>query len=155
MAALVVLPRERDGVEKIELNFNLANLEKWMRQLRVRRVAVSIPRFKFSSTIELKQTLSELGMRAAFDEETANFSGANGKANDLFIGGVFHEARVDVSESGTEAAGATAVDFAVRGTQVERAQSIDFVADHPFLFSIYERATGSLLFMGRVAEPQA
>jgi serine protease inhibitor len=32
---------------------------------------------------------------------------------------------------------------------------ISFVADHPFIFLIRERETGSILFLGRVVDPSA
>ena len=67
----------------------------------------------------------------------------------LFIGQVIHQAFVEVIESGTEAAAATAV--TMKRSSVERVAT--FRADHPFLFLIRDRDTGSLLFMGRVAEP--
>jgi serpin B len=35
------------------------------------------------------------------------------------------------------------------------APPIEFRADHPFLFLIRERQTGSLLFLGRVTDPTA
>jgi serpin B len=34
------------------------------------------------------------------------------------------------------------------------AEPVSFRADHPFVFLIRERATGSLLFLGRVVEPK-
>ena len=77
----------------------------------------------------------------------ADFSGMDGK-KDLFISAVLHKAFVDVNEEGTEAAAATAV-LADGGRVLER-----FRADHPFLFLIRDNRTGSILFMGRLTNPQ-
>ncbi|MDX9721150.1 MAG: serpin family protein [Myxococcota bacterium] len=56
---------------------------------------------------------------------------------------------VEVDESGSDAAAATAV--------VSKARSMikhnSFVADQPFLFLIRERQSGAILFFGRVNEP--
>ncbi|MFP6901367.1 MAG: serpin family protein, partial [Opitutales bacterium] len=57
---------------------------------------------------------------------------------------------VEVNEEGTEAAAATAV---VIRTKSARPMGPRFRADHPFLFLIRDKATGSILFLGRYAEP--
>jgi serpin B len=74
----------------------------------------------------------------------------NGRPHDLFINKVVHKAFVEVNEEGTEAAAATAV-VALRAMSM----SPVFRADHPFLFLIRDNATGSILFLGRVADPSA
>jgi len=60
-----------------------------------------------------------------------------------------------VNEEGTEAAAATAV-------TMQRAMASPFYkpppipifrADHPFLFAIRDRKSGTLLFLGRMADP--
>ena len=96
-----------------------------------------------------------MGLRTAFDD-TADFSGmaVNGRVK---IDDVIHKAHVDVDENGTEAAAATAVVMfpglaANKDTLPER--TVDFKADHPFLFLIRHNATGSILFLGRVCAPQ-
>jgi serpin B len=58
-----------------------------------------------------------------------------------------HKAVVEVNEEGTEAAGATGVTIGVTSVGPM------FVADHPFLFLILDRVTGSILFLGRVVNP--
>jgi serpin B len=68
----------------------------------------------------------------------------------LFISDVLHQAFVDVTEEGTEAAAATIMAMTL-GSMPE--PPIVFRADHPFLFVIRENSTGSILFMGRVQNP--
>jgi serpin B len=58
---------------------------------------------------------------------------------------------VKVDEKGTEAAAATAV--VMRAGSAAVAQVAEFKADHPFLFLIRHKATGLVLFMGRVVDP--
>jgi len=70
----------------------------------------------------------------------------------LFLSAVIHEAWVEVNEKGTEAAAATAV-VGAKGA-APREQPIVFQADHPFLFLIRDRKSGSILFLGRVSNPK-
>ena len=52
--------------------------------------------------------LKAMGMRDAMNPDKADFSGITG-GRDMFIGKVIHQANIDVDETGTEAAAATAV----------------------------------------------
>jgi serpin B len=90
-------------------------------------------------------------MPAAFGGD-ADFSGMNGK-RDLFISAVVHKAFVDVNEEGTEAAASTAVVMSRSSARLEPVAS--FRADHPFVFLIRDRRTGSILFLGRVMNPNS
>jgi serpin B len=87
-------------------------------------------------------------MPAAFDLNTADFSGMTGERN-LFIGGVFHKAFIKVDEKGTEAAAATGVVMEL--TSMPR--QVTFTADHPFIFLIMDKNSDTILFMGRVMDP--
>jgi serpin B len=69
----------------------------------------------------------------------------------LLISAVIHKAFVDVNEIGTEAAAATAVAATLDEAPEE---SVLFRADHPFVFLLQDRETGSILFMGRLANPK-
>jgi len=76
---------------------------------------------------------------------------------DLFVGAALHKAFVEVNEKGTEAAAATALMSPGAAEGLE--ETVPFVpafrADHPFLFLIHDRATGCILFLGRVTDPAA
>jgi serpin B len=76
----------------------------------------------------------------------------NGQRN-LAFSQVIHKAFVDVNEKGTEAAAATAVIMSA-GATAHPPKIVPFQADHPFVFLIRDRATGSILFVGRLVEPK-
>ena len=83
----------------------------------------------------------------------ADFSGiATGEP--LSLSAVVHKAYVDVNEKGTEAAAATGAIVSATSLRAPEPRSI-FRADHPFFFVIRDNGTGSLLFAGRLVNPQA
>jgi serpin B len=113
-------------------------------------VQVTLPRFEFRTQASLPQALRSLGMVDAFDGGRADFSGIS-SAGGLYISDVVHEVFVSVNEAGTEAAAATAV---VMGRGLPPIP-VELSADRPFLFWLYDRPTGAVLFMGRVLDPSA
>jgi len=100
---------------------------------------------------ELNDTLREMGMPAAFDPSSADFSGMIG-GKDLFISQVVHKAFVDVNEEGTEAAAATGVVMGLTAMPVDKPKPV-FRADHPFVFLIRDNRNGAILFLGRLTDP--
>lgn len=113
-------------------------------------VALTLPKFKFRTQATLTQALGTLGMKTAFDPNAADFSGMTKQAS-LYISDVIHEAYIDVDEEGTEAAAATAV--VMRLTAAMPTEQVQLTIDRPFLFAIRDRATGAILFLGRVTDP--
>lgn len=111
-----------------------------------RYVWLSLPRFKFKTKLLANELLAQLGMIDAFSSERADFSAINGE-RDILISQVIHDATIAVDEKGTEATAATAVVM----TPSVPTESITF--DRPFIFLIVDKATQSVLFMGRVLDP--
>jgi serpin B len=148
LSMVLLLPAKVDGLAALEKSLNQKNLDRWLGRLREEVVHVNIPRFKLGTRFNLSKTLVKMGMPDAFTCGKADFSGMDG-GRQLYVGPVIHQANVDVNEEGTEAAAATAVVMKLRS------RPTTFRADHPFLFLIRDRQTGSILFMGRVADPSA
>ena len=111
---------------------------------------LALPRFEFRTQASLPETLRSLGMVDAFDAGLADFSGISAEGA-LFVSDVVHEVFVSVNEAGTEAAAATAVIMSRGAPPVP----VELSVDRPFLFWLYDRATGAVLFMGRVLDPAA
>ncbi|TKJ38743.1 MAG: serpin family protein [Planctomycetes bacterium B3_Pla] len=151
LSMIILLPKKSDGLSNLEKALTLKDLSGWLAKLRKQKVIVSVPRFKMTSRFSLASVLKSMGMTNAFSAK-ADFSGMNGR-RDLFISAVIHKAYVDVNEEGTEAAAATAV--TVRLTSIAPTQMPVFRADHPFLFLIRDNQSDSILFIGRVMNPNA
>jgi hypothetical protein len=113
------------------------------------QVDIFLPRFTMASSFDLGSTLAAMGMPDAFIPSAADFSGIDGE-QDLYVGFVLHKAWGQVNEAGTEAAAATVIGL---DTSVAPPPPPIFRADHPFLFLIRDTQTGSVLFLGRLANP--
>ncbi|RXM29891.1 Leukocyte elastase inhibitor [Acipenser ruthenus] len=102
-------------------------------------VEVSLPKFKLEETYDLKSVLISLGIVDAFDVGKSDFSGMLSN-NELVLSKVSF---VEVNEEGTEAAGTTYAS-AIWGLQRQSSFTEQFMADHPFLFFIWQNRQCSL-----------
>ena len=145
---IILLPAKKDGLPALEKKLTAANLNGWLKKLGTFEIDLKLPKFKITAEFKLNDTLKAMGMKDAFMPGKADFSGmATGEK--LHITAVLHKAFVDVNEKGTEAAAATAI--GVGATSLP--QPGVFHADRPFVFLIRDHRNGTILFMGRVANP--
>ncbi len=146
---IIVLPKETEGWRLVGRILTLDRLSLISQGMEVKEVEMAIPKFTYDSQFNLKETLVLLGMKEAFSNY-ADFSGMT-EANDLKIDEVIHKAFIEVNESGTEAAAATAVIMVLKSALEE--QPIRFIANHPFIYFIVDKTTGGIIFMGRFVNP--
>lgn len=150
----VILPDENKTTADVMNAFSLDNWKTWMKGfIQEEKVVVTMPRFKFSWKRDLNDILSAMGMPKAFTPFVADFSGINGKKDDLYIGYVKHKTFIDVNENGTEAAAVTAVGMFTTSMPVNPPKKIYFTVDRPFIFTITEKTTGAILFIGEIRSP--
>ena len=148
MSMTVLLP-DGGALAELEDSLNADLLDRIMDDIEIDYVTLTMPLFKFESEFSLRDTLAGMGMPDAFDLR-ADFSGMTG-TKALVISHVVHKAFVSVDERGTEAAAATAgvgVLVALPGKD-----PIQVTVDRPFIFLIRDTATGTVLFIGRVMNP--
>jgi serpin B len=153
LSMVVLLPHEKlaGGLGTVEKSLTPAALDSWLADLGERKVTVYFPKFDMTWGVkDIAGDLEALGMRDAFRAGDADFSGIDG-TRELFISLVLHKAFIDVNEEGTEAAAATAVVMKRMAMQHETV----FRADRPFMFLIRDTRSGSILFMGRMTDPEA
>jgi len=149
LSMIILLPMS-NNTSSLERSLSLEKFMQWRTSLSETEVGdVRIPKFSFSSKYSLTDDLKGLGLKNTFTQG-ADFSGINGRT-DLFISDVIHQSFVDVNEQGTEAAAATGASNVM--ACMPGYGPPDFWADHPFIFFIQDKETGTILFMGRVSDP--
>lgn len=152
LSMVVLLPREIEGGASLETRLSPGLLSSCLKGMRKQNVEIFLPRFKLESTFGLAGALAKMGMRDAFGQN-ADFSGMDGTRN-LCISAIYHKAWGEVNEEGTEAAAATGVLVAISAAVTKPPPPPPvFRADHPFLFLIRHTRSGSVLFLGRLANP--
>jgi len=149
LSMMVILPKERYGMEQLEHQLNENLYHSYQKSMKTKKVKLTLPKFKITDDFELNEPLKNLGMESAFGKN-ADFSGMTGK-KDLYISNVVHKSFVEVNEEGTEAAAATGV--VMRKTSVNMDKK-EFKADHPFVFFIKDNEHDTILFMGRIMNPE-
>ena len=148
---LLFLPRDIGGLSMVERKVDADWLAGWDSRMKSAQVRLAVPKFRIEGAFRLSDPLSAMGMRDAF-REGADFSGIAHEP--LFISEAYHKAVVIVDERGTEAAAATAVHERMLGISSPTPRPEIFTADHPFLFLIRDRKSGTILFMGRLVNPE-
>ncbi|KAM5340986.1 plasma serine protease inhibitor-like isoform 1-T2 [Glossophaga mutica] len=144
--ALFILPNE-GRMEQVEAGLNQETLRKWLKKLTKRKLQLYLPKFSMEGSYQLEKVLPKLGIRDIFTSQ-ADLTGLTDHSN-IQVSEMVHKAVVEVDESGTKAAAATAMVFAFRSARIG-AQVVVF--DRPFLMMIVDN-TENVLFLGRVTRP--
>ena len=150
LTGMVVIVPDAGNFETFESSLTADRYNGILAALQPQQVTLSMPKFTFETRFGLKEMLSGMGMRAAFDSSAADFSAIDGQ-KDLVISDAIHKAFIAVDEKGTEAAAATVI---IMGMTALPLQGIELAIDRPFFFFIRDVPSGTILFMGRVVDPR-
>ncbi|MEE2794987.1 MAG: serpin family protein [Pseudomonadota bacterium] len=170
----VQLPYGKDGrfVMEVFLPRDMATLRRWERDLNAgsfdlsmqgsdakfdlgaaeeREILLRLPRFEARFDDSVKAALIAAGMPCAFSPTCADFGAM--ADTPLAIDDVAHATFLRVDEKGTEAAAVTAVKIIVTGSRRLPDDLPRMIVDRSFLLTIRDRASGALIFFGRIADP--
>ena len=113
-------------------------------------VKVWIPKFEISHKMSMKEPLTKLGITDVFTKK-ADLSGFSADKG-LFVSQIVQKCVVKVDEKGSEAAAATGITLMMRAVPPK---PVEFKADRPFIYAVVSKATGIILFSGRLVNPTA
>lgn len=155
LALVIILPSAEDGLLDLERSLKIEKVDQWLSVVAPKDLRISLPKFEFQSDFELKESFNAMGISDAFSPEAADFSGMTGR-KDLYLSTWVHKAFIGLGESGTEAAssslGRASRSLASVSSLAQSSNEETFKANHPFIFMVRHRSTGSILFFGHFVD---
>jgi serpin B len=143
----IILPRTLEELAVVESAFTRESYDLILQELQPRELAVALPSIQFKCAFRMREPLAALGLESAFRGETADFSRLCSTPG-LALHTVVHKAAVEFTEEGSQPPSAIA-----RKRSPGKVEVKNLVADRPFLFAVRDTSSGSLLLLGRVADP--
>ena len=138
---LFILPHKVDGIYALEEKLTEELLQEIVQSLSNTGLFVSIPKFRLEQENDLRTVLG-----SAIDEP--DLSGMFVKPSIELPATARQKIVLGIDEHGTEAA--VFLEFAYLSLGSDPPV---FIVDHPFLFLIRERKSGTIFFLGRVMNP--
>lgn len=143
----ILLPKDNNGLKALLNELNQMSWLELLSQTERREVLFRLPKFEISSSYELKSILEEQGMTRAFTAN-AQFDNMFDYGVTGYIYDVIQKSRIVLDEGGIEAAAVTDVEMGATDTGEDIPTPTEFYADHPFVYVITEKSTGTILFVG-------
>nr|ATU82781.1 secreted Serpin protein [Pristhesancus plagipennis] len=145
---IIVLPLERDGLSRTIRNLPFNSLFPVLQNLPYSEINLIMPKFSIEYSADLVPLLEKLGA-AEMCSDRANLEDMLQPSKiKTSVSSFIHKAKILVNERGTIASAATA---AIAETLMSR-QTLQFKADHPFVFFIRDVHTG-FIFEGILFDP--
>uniref|UniRef100_A0A3Q1F9T8 Thyroxine-binding globulin n=1 Tax=Acanthochromis polyacanthus TaxID=80966 RepID=A0A3Q1F9T8_9TELE len=132
-------------MKEVEGYISKEHLKHWRNSVPEEYIDLYLPKFSISVDASLRDTLKELGITKAF-EDNADFSGISDET-EIKVSKVSHKASLSVTEMGTEAAAGSISEM----IRLSLPPSVRI--DRPFLVFVMENSARSILFMGKINNP--
>ena len=139
----VLLPNDSKTVDDV---INCLADNNWEKDEKEVIADIKIPRFSTKSKTELKDVISSLGASSIFDPKLADFQLISNTYKDFFVGKIFQETAIDVTEEGTKTSAVTVVKGET--LNVKSYDNVDFHCNRPFVYVIQEASSGAIFFIG-------
>ncbi|KAM6161347.1 serpin I2 [Erethizon dorsatum] len=143
----IILPAEGVNIEQMEKLLTADHILKWFSEVEEEEVEIILPRLNVEQKLDFKEVLYSLNITEIFTGGS-NLSGITDSA-DVYISQVMQKVFFEINEDGSEAAASTGIHVPV----IMSLTQTQFIANHPFLFIMKYNPTESILFMGRVTNP--
>lgn len=106
---------------------------------------VKIPKFTLQNRLDMKPIYKQMGIKLAFNHDLGDFSNMS-PVNGLAITDAYQSNYFKIDEEGATATSASNV---IIGDLIANLMS-PFVLDRPFIFTLSERSSGAILFIGKI-----
>ncbi len=149
---VALLPNEGITVEEYISALDGQKIHDLLTGVETASVSVSIPKFEAEYDICLNAALKSMGMKTAFIDGVADFSGIyENSADSPYINRVLHKTYISLDEKGTKAGAATVVGLKYAAAPVS-ISSYTVRLDRPFVYMLVDNATNTPLFIGTMMD---
>ncbi|XP_052036312.1 serpin I2 [Apodemus sylvaticus] len=144
---VIILPTKGVNIEEVEKQVTAHHIRRWFSELREEEVEVSLPRFKIEQKLDFKEALYSLNVTEIFSGG-CDLSGIT-DSSEVYVSRVMQKVFFEINEDGSEAAASAGINIPA----IMSLTQTQFLANHPFLFIMKHIQTESILFMGKVTDP--
>ncbi|UHG91290.1 serpin family protein [Spirosoma oryzicola] len=144
-AMTVLLPAETTSADALLTSFSGSDWSQLQKDMVTSSLDLGLPKFTLTYEVNLNDVLSAMGMPTAFTDR-ADFTKMN-PTGGLTLSFVKQNTFVAVDEKGTEAAAVTTGGVSTTSIPMPK------LCDRPFVFVIHEKSSGTVLFVGKIADP--
>jgi serpin B len=153
-AMRVYLPKKDVEFDKFVDSIDNESLQKWSEDFSSRKGVLELPKFKTEYSSSLNDMLINMGIKEAFNSGSADFSKMIVvEGQNVYISEVMHKTYIDVNEKGTEATAATSVGMSLTSVSEPEEELFKMIVDRPFVFTIDDKESGEILFIGAIINP--
>ncbi len=143
-----------NGSNTIDQVFKDITSDEWSQlntvRMAKRGITVGLPKFTLEYSAQLKETLQALGIQTVFAKGAQ--LGKINKAESLMVDFVKQDTYLGIDENGTEAAAVTSIGMVATSAGPEPPR---YICDRPFGLVISENTSNSILFVGRINNPES
>jgi len=149
----ILMPEVPSQLNDFIADLNSIRFKDYLKKADTTTAQLYLPKFKIEYDLSLVPVLSDMGMASSFSFADADFSNLFEETLNLRIDDVLHKAFIELDEEGTEAAAATVVIIVELSAGGGRPPVVRI--DKPFAFFIREKHSNTILFAGKLLNPNA
>ncbi|XP_058178451.1 uncharacterized protein LOC131294420 [Anopheles ziemanni] len=149
LSMMVMLPDAEVSLDQLLSSLTPPLVHQVLQEMEEEEVEIELPKFSITYASSMRECLQQLGVSRVFSDQAELPLISRGRSTPLKVSTILQKSCIKVDEEGTEAAAAT------EGTLVFTIlnQPVQFFANRPFLFLIYDEGQGNWLFAGKVVDP--
>lgn len=149
---VALLPNEGVEIDDYVKSLSGENFLEILSNEKNEKVIARIPQFKSEYSKSQMQILENLGISRALTPAAQFDEMGKTKTGKLFIGDVLHKTFIEVNESGTKAAGTTAIIMKENSACIDENPPIYVTLDRPFVYAIVDKSNSLPIFIGVVKD---
>lgn len=151
-AFVAMLPNEGVSVSEYVASLSGQSLQELLSSKKSGDVRTSIPKFETEYSVQMSDILKSMGMRSAFDSETANFKNLGTMTDkNIYISSVLHKTFISVAEKGTKAGAATIIDY--NGATSGPPEEPKYIyLNRPFVYMLIDCENNIPFFIGTLTD---